>query len=264
MRKSKVLDKIRSGKAAQLAHMGYFMPPFVSFAAAEGYDGIWIDLEHHAMDSRELQALLAFFHKYDLDCMLRPPTREKAQLYRYLEDGVTGLMIPHVGTPDEARDLVQKVKFPPVGDRGIEGLGFETNFGTDIVDSLALSEFVEHANSETFLVLQIETPEGLANVDEIASVPGVDGLFVGPFDLRTRMNCLPPEQRVPFGETMKRVAAACRQHDKAWGSFAMSIEDIHPQLKLGAQILSLGADFLLVREGLARVKRELRDALDER
>jgi 4-hydroxy-2-oxoheptanedioate aldolase len=260
MRKSRILDKIRAGEAARIAHMGYFLPPFVSYAAASGYDGIWIDLEHHAMDNREVQALLAFFHHYDMDCMLRPPTREKTRLYRYLEDGVTGLLIPHVGSADEARDLVSKVKFPPIGDRGLEGLGFETNFGTDIVDSM--HELVAHANRETFLFLQIETPDGLTNVDEIASVAGVDGLFIGPFDLNVRMACLPEEQRVPFDETMCRVANACHRYGKAWGSFAMSIDDVRPQVALGAQIISLGADFLLVREGLNRVSQELSSLLD--
>ncbi len=96
MRNSKILAKIRAGKPARLAMMGHFIPIFVAHAANLGYDGIWLDLEHRAMDSREVQAMLAFFHLYDIDCMVRVPTREKGQLYRYLEDGATGLMIPHV------------------------------------------------------------------------------------------------------------------------------------------------------------------------
>src|SRR5688500_10925953 len=160
MRKSKILAKIRAGKAAKIAMMGHFLPPFVAFAANLGYDGIWFDLEHRAMDSREIQAMLAFFHLYDIDCMLRTPTREKGQLYRYLEDGATGLMVPHVSDVESARDLVQRVKFPPLGDRGLEGRGLETNFGLDIPGTR--DPLVEHALRETFLFLQIETPQGLA------------------------------------------------------------------------------------------------------
>ncbi len=259
MRNSKVLAKIRAGKPARLAHMGYFYPPLVAYAAQANYDGIWLDLEHHVMEGREVQALLAFFHHYGIDCMLRPPTREKGQLYRYLEDGATGLLMPHVSDAQTARELVQKVKFPPIGDRGLEGLGFETNFGLDtgtIADSL-----VEHANRETFLFVQIETPEGLANVDAIAAVPGIDGLFIGPNDLRIRMAHQPPEKRIRFEDTLTRVAAACKAHHQAWGTFTITRDEVLTAAKLGAQIISFGADFLLLKDGLAQAGKALDDIL---
>ncbi len=261
MRSSKVLARIRAGKAARLAHMGHFIPPFIAYAAHAGYDGVWLDLEHRAMDTREIQALLAFFHRYDIDCMLRPPTREKGQLYRYLEDGVTGFMMPHVSNADMARDLVSKVKFPPIGDRGIEGYGLEANFGLDIVHSAR--ELVEHANRETFLFVQIETPEGVANIDAIAAVPGVDGLFIGPYDLSTRMEHLPPAQQVGFDETVAGVAAACRTRGKAWGSFTWTLDAARPLIQQGAQIVSLGVDFMLLKNGLDQFKRGLDDLLGE-
>jgi 4-hydroxy-2-oxoheptanedioate aldolase len=260
MRNSKVLAKIRAGKPARLAHMGYFNPPFIAYAAQANYDGIWLDLEHHVMDGREIQSLLAFFHRYDIDCMLRPPTREKGQLYRYLEDGVTGLLMPHVSNAQTARELVQKVKFPPVGDRGIEGLGFETNFGLDTGDTP--DSLTEHANRETFLFVQIETPEGLANVEAIAAVPGIDGLFIGPNDLRIRIAHQPPQKRVSYEDTLTRVAAACKTHHKAWGTFTMTTDEVLTEVKLGAQIISFGADFLLLKNGLAQSGRDLDEALD--
>ena len=92
--------------------LGYFLPPFIAHASHLGYDGIWLDLEHRPMDSREVQALLGFFHLYNIDCIVRTPTREKGQLYRYLEDGAAGLIVPHVSDVESARDLVARVKFP--------------------------------------------------------------------------------------------------------------------------------------------------------
>jgi 2-keto-3-deoxy-L-rhamnonate aldolase RhmA len=259
MRNSKILAKIRAGKAAKLAMMGHFMPPFVAYAAHFGYDGIWLDLEHRPLDAREIQALLAFFHLYDIDCLIRPATREKAPLYRYYEDGAAGLVVPHVSTPDEARDLVRKVKFPPVGDRGIEGNGLETNFGLDI--AMYRSELTEHALRETFLLVQIETPEGLANVDEIASVPGVDGLYIGPGDMGVRMRLLPESERVSTDELMRRVAEACRKHEKAWGYFAATADDLPKQVELGAQLVLWGFDLRLLKDAFTQASRELDEAL---
>ena len=261
MRQSKILKKIRSGRPALLAHMGYFVPPFVAYAAQAGYDGIWLDLEHHAMDAREVQALQAFFHRYDVDCMLRPSTREKGQLYRYLEDGVTGLLIPHVSDAQTAVELVNKVKFPPIGDRGVGGFGFEANFGIDIEGSVR--ELIEHANRETFLFLQIETPEGLASVEAIAAVAGIDGLFIGPFDLSIRMEHLPEKERIPYTETVRRVAQACHKYGKAWGSFTTQLDEVQANLSHGAQIISLGADFLLLKEGLAQWGEALAEIIEK-
>ncbi|MBN2304987.1 MAG: 4-hydroxy-2-oxovalerate aldolase [Anaerolineae bacterium] len=250
MRNSKILAKLRAGEHVRIAHLGHYLPFFIAAAAQTGYDGIWLDLEHHAMDQRETQSLLAFCHLYDIDCMVRPATREKAPLYRYLEDGATGFLIPHLNSAAEAQDMVQKCKFPPVGDRGMEGFGLETSFSYDVKESPL--ELVQHANRETFLFVQIETPGGLADADAIAAMPGIDGLFIGPFDLMVRMAHQPTEAQVSFDDTLNRVAAAARAHTKPWGSFALSAEAIREQVARGAQILALGMDLMLIKEGLAR------------
>jgi 2-keto-3-deoxy-L-rhamnonate aldolase RhmA len=259
MRNSKILAKIRAGQAAKIATIGFFVPPFVAWAASLGYDGIWLDLEHRPMDSREIQALLGFFHLYDIDCMLRTPTREKGQLYRYLEDGVTGLMIPHVSDVQSAKDLVQKVKFPPLGDRGLEGRGLETNFGLDIPGSRL--PLVEHALRETFLVVQIETPAGLAAADEIAAIPGIDGLYIGPQDLGLRMQHLPENERFSTDQAAQRVADICKKHGKAWGSLASTIEEVERHAQMGSQLLVWGVDARILLQGLTHSSHELDAAI---
>ena len=82
MRKSKTLARIRNGEPVRICSLGHVIPAYIKYAAHHGFDCIWLDLEHRAMDQREVQALMAFFHKYDIDCMLRAPTLEKAKLYR--------------------------------------------------------------------------------------------------------------------------------------------------------------------------------------
>jgi 4-hydroxy-2-oxoheptanedioate aldolase len=261
MRKSKILAKLRAGQPAKLAMLGHFFPPYVAYAAHLGYDGIWLDLEHRAMDSRELQALLSFFHLYDIDCLLRTPTREKGQLYRYLEDGATGLMIPHVSDVQSARELVSKVKFPPVGDRGLEGRGLEANFGLDIQQTR--DALVEHALQETFLVVQIETPQGLAVAEEIAALPGIDGLYVGPADLRLRMLHEPEDTRVDIPQAWAQVKAACDKHGKWWGSLPRSYDDLRELTKMNMPIIIWGQELHIIMNGLKQTIGEI-DALLER
>ena len=178
MRKSKMLEKFRSGRFARVCSMGHFLPFYVRYAAHFKFDGIWFDLEHRNMSDREVQAILAMCHAADIDCMVRPPTLERTKLYRYLEDGASGFLVPLVSTPEMAHDLVQAAKFPPIGNRGMDGAGLDADFG--IAAWGKGMDFAGDANRETFILPQIETLEAVANAEAIASIEGIDGLFVGP------------------------------------------------------------------------------------
>ena len=216
--------------------LGHYMPFFVKQAAHFGFDCIWLDLEHRNFSDRDVQALLAYSHLHDIDIMVRPATLEKTRLYRYLEDGAAGLMIPHVNTAEKARMLADAVKFPPIGDRGLDGAGLDADFYVGDTDN-----FVKQANEETFLVVQIETLQAVQNVDEIASVPGVDGLFIGPGDLGLRMKLDPSEGTLE--SAYDRVASACRRHGKAWGAPTGTPEILKQRQKQGGQLLNHGGEF---------------------
>jgi len=236
MRTSKTLQKIRAGEAVRMCVLGHFIPPYVHFAARAGFDCIWLDLEHKLIDEREVQALMTQFHLADIDCMLRPPTLEKTRLYRYLEDGATGLMIPHVSTVEKAKELVQAVKFPPLGDRGLDGVGFDNLY--QMSDPVA---YAEAANRETFLVVQLETPQAIENAEIIASESGVAGLFVGISDLGFRLG---KYQNMPsLDECIERVAHAAAQYGKAWGLPARTPEQLKKYRDMGAQLLAHGSEY---------------------
>lgn len=256
MRKSKILTKFRAGQPARLAMMGYFLPPFIAYAAHIGFDGIWLDTEHHNFDDREIQALLAFFHLYDIDCALRVSTREKARLYRYLEDGATGLIVPHVNDVQAVHDLVQSVKFPPIGDRGLHGRGLEANFGLDDRNAN-----VDNARNETFLIVQIETPQALAQAEEMANVPGLDGLYVGPADLGLRLSQQPASERITVEAAIEQVGNICKRHNKLWGSLPRTADEVKHHAALGSNFLVWGVDARILQDGLSQASRELDMAL---
>lgn len=235
MRKSKTLARIRAGEPVKSCVLGHFIPAYVCHAARAGYDCIWLDMEHRAQTVREIQALLAFSHLYDIDIMLRPPTLEKTALYRYLEDGAAGLMIPHVSTAEKARMLVDAVKFPPIGDRGLDNAGLDADFHIHDAD-----EYVAWANKETFLTVQIETPEAVRNVDEIAAVEGVDVLFVGPGDLGLRLR---QSGEMTLDEAWEAVAAACKKHGKAFGGPTIGQDEMKKRHAQGAQYLVASSEF---------------------
>lgn len=251
MRRSKTLAKIRAGQPVRMCGLGAFLPAYIRHAAHFGFDCIWLDLEHRAMHEREVQAILAFFHLFDIDCMLRAPTLEKTRLYRYLEDGAAGLMIPHVSTAEKARMLVQATKFPPLGDRGLDGAGLDTDFYLQ-----GGGDYVERANEETFLVVQIETLEAVQNVEEIAAVEGVDALFVGPADLGLRIRTT-PNAGITLDAAIDKVAAAAAKYGKVWGQPAGSAEHLAQLIGRGARFVNYGGDFGAVMTMLERCSKEM-------
>jgi 2-keto-3-deoxy-L-rhamnonate aldolase RhmA len=258
MRKSKVLAKLRAGRPARVCGLGHYLPFFVRYAAHHRYDGIWFDLEHRAMTDREVQAILALCHACDIDCMVRPPTLERTRIYRYLEDGAAGFMVPFVSDAATARHVVEAAKFPPLGNRGIDGAGLDADFG--IAAWAPGSTYTEDANRETFIVAQIETCQALDQVEEIAAVPGIDLLFVGPADLRHRLASA--SSTVTLEAAVERVAAAARRHHKAWGLPAGSAENLKRYHQMGAQMVPWGGDFALMNI-LDTCSRQLDEAVGQ-
>lgn len=256
MRRSRALARIRAGEPVRICSLGHFVPSYVRHAAHFGFDCIWVDQEHRAMDPSLLQSLLTLFHKCDIDCLLRPPTRERNRLYRYLEDGATGLMIPHVSTPEIAQALVQATRFPPLGDRGLDGAGFDSDYYLD-----GGADYPQRANEETMLVVQIETPQAVANVDAIAAVPGVDGLFVGPGDLGLRLKH--DSTGMTMDDAFAHVAQAAARHGKAWGCPCATVAELRARRDQGAQLLAHGGDFMALMQMLQHWQDEFDQAFSE-
>jgi 4-hydroxy-2-oxoheptanedioate aldolase len=244
MRTSKTVTKLKEGKFVRCTALGHVIPAFFKMAAENGYECIWFDLEHRTMDQREVQMMLAYAHLADIDVMVRTPSTEKQRLYRFLEEGASGFMIPHCSTPEKAIAVRDAIKFPPLGDRGLDGASFDNGF---IYDESA-SDYVRTANEETFIVCQIETTEAMDNVDAIAAVEGVDVLFIGPGDLGMRL------QHDPKGRTLDDaidiVGAACEKHGKHWGITAGTLEELTDRRNRGAKLIPWGGDFGFLKRGL--------------
>jgi 2-keto-3-deoxy-L-rhamnonate aldolase RhmA len=257
MRNSKTLAKIRAGLPVKVAYLGHYLPLFIGQAAHNGYEALWLDFEHRAMEVREAQSLIAFCHLYDIDPIVRPPTREKAVLYRFLEDGATGFIFPLVESADEARDLVSKVKFPPLGDRGLEGKGLDADFGRDTMTEEGKRRFVAHANQETLVIVQLESPQAVLQAEAMAAVEGVDGLFLGPTDFELRAAQQATAERMSWETALTMTHQAAQKHGKFWGVMPRNFEQVRAYTEQGARFVPWGLDTSLLIHGLAVSAREL-------
>ena len=258
MRSSLIRSRLRDGKVARIACLYYPTAMLPAHAATAGFDAIWLDAEHSTWDRRELQRMIALHHLANIDCIVRTGSRNATELYHLLEDGASGLMIPLVNTAADAAEIARAVKFPPVGQRGFDGAGLDNDYYLS-----GTATYAAAANAETFLMVQIETPEALENLDAIASTPGIDGLFIGPGDLSLRLGCPLDWANPKMIEAQRAVAAAANRHGKDWGRPSGSAADIAALAKQGARLIAHGSDFGAVMKMLPVFGQTLRDGLGE-
>lgn len=256
MRSSLTRSRLRQNLAARIACMYYPSAMMPRHAAQAGFDAIWLDAEHNTWDRRELQRLIALHHLANIDCLVRTGSRNATELYHLLEDGATGLMIPLVDTPEEAAALVRAVKFPPLGERGLDGASLDNDFYLS-----GTATYPPAANAETLLILQIESPLAVANADAIAAVPGVDGLFIGPGDLALRLGCPLDWNQPQLTAAEDAVAAAAARHGIAWGRPGGNREQIARIASKGGRLIAHGSDFSALLTMLPTYAQNLQEAL---
>lgn len=257
MRSSLIRSRLKANQAVRIACMYYPVNMMPAHAAKAGYDAIWLDTEHNTWERHEIQRALLQHQLANIDCIVRTGSRNANDLYRLLEDGASGLMIPFVDTPAEAAALAAAAKFPPIGQRGLDGAGLDNNYFLE-----GTATYPADANRETFLILQIETPEAIAHVDAIAATPGVDGLFIGPGDLSLRLGCAIDWTNPKLLAAEDAVAAAAAKHGIAWGRPAGSAEQIKHVFAKGGRLIAHGSDFGSVMVGLAGGGQTFASALE--
>ncbi|MDR2673605.1 MAG: hypothetical protein LBC18_01735 [Opitutaceae bacterium] len=259
MRTSRIRARLINNQVVRIACLYYPTMSMPAHAAHAHFDALWLDAEHNAWERREIQRMVALHHLANIDCMVRTGSRNPTDLYRLLEDGASALLIPFVNSRQEAEALVKATKFPPVGQRGVDGAGLDNSFALHGRDY----GYFDIANRETLLIVQIETPEAIEVVDEIASVPGLDGIFIGPGDLALRLECPMDWAEPKMQKAQTRVAAAAAGHGIAWGRPARSAADIRSLAEAGARLIAHGSDFGAVAMGIPLYAKCFNEALGE-
>jgi 4-hydroxy-2-oxoheptanedioate aldolase len=238
LRSSRLLRKLRAGQSATCLKMNLGDPRVVELAGLAGVDAVWLCNEHVPNDWLNLENQVRAAKLYDMDTIVRVAKGSYSDYVKPLEADATGLMVPHVASADEARQIVQMTRFQPLGRRAWDGGNMDGQFCQVPVD-----DYLRHSNTERVLVFQIESPEALAHVEQIAAVPGFDGLLFGPGDFSHLLGKAGQIHEPEVVAARQRVAAAARAH----GKFAMSAGLFAPRAVLeaeGYQVFNLGADVL--------------------
>jgi 4-hydroxy-2-oxoheptanedioate aldolase len=238
MRRSRVLEKLRTGQAVSSVKLNIDNARVAEIAALAGIDCLWLDQEHVASDWSVVEAQILAAKVYDVDVMVRVARGSYSDYVRPLELDATGIMVPHVMSLEDARTIVRLTKFQPLGRRPLDSGNADGAYG-----QTNLKDYLKWANEERFLMLQIEDPEPLPELDAIAALPGVDILFFGPGDFAHAVGAPGDWQNPALIEARQRVVEAARSHGKFAGTSA-AVAGTRELLALGYRFLGIGADVI--------------------
>lgn len=223
-------------------------------AAAAGYDWLFIDMEHGAMSVQEATQIAIAALNQGVTPIVRCCKDAIFEGTRALDNGAMGVVVPHVDTAAEAKDIAAAYRFPPIGTRSWGGAPFAYNMRAPKV-----AEAQAELNREILITVMIETPEAVQNAEAIAAVPGIDGLMIGTSDLTASMGIAGQIGHEKVRAAYEAVAQACRKHGKTLGMGGV-YDEVYAReyINLGARFLLSGNDHSFLMAGATQRSQFLR------
>jgi len=229
-----------------LSEKTYFLGPFVRIPRPEiveilafsGFDFVVVDLEHGGnIMPDKLYPLLLAAEKNNIKLIVRTPGVKEEYCKWLLDLGVDGLQIPHIKTAEDARNAVSFSRFAPVGERGLCRFVRAAEFS-----NLSKETYLSSANTQSGIILQIEGKEGLKNIREIVKVPGIDMIYIGPYDMSQSLGLIGQIWHEDVVAAIREIVAVCKEAGIFTGIFTDTPEGIRKWKELGITYINYRID----------------------
>lgn len=249
LKRSTVLEKLNKGEVANCMKLNVSGTRATELAAMQGFDCLWTDMEHGPNDFQMVEAQILAAKLYNVDIVVRTTRNGYSDLIRPLEMDATGIMVPHVMGYEDAKSVLRNVRFHPLGLRPIDGGNADGKYGM-----LGSDEYMEYSNAEKFIILQIEDPEAVEELEKICSLEGQFMIFFGPGDYSQALGIPGQIKHEEVVKVRKYIAEVAKKYGKFAGTVATPdmIEDL---IEEGYQFINLGAD-------VAGLKNYYKDSLN--
>lgn len=249
MKTNPVRETLLSGGVSVGSFLGLQSPNVAELLGHAGFQWLMIETEHNALDMSGVEQMIRAIETTPAVPMVRAPANDPVFIQRAIDVGAMGVMVPLVRTVEDVERLVSITRFPPEGTRGFGGLrASQYTFDNE--------GCFRQSNDRIVVVPIIETKEALENIDQIAAVPGVDVLMMGPFDLYLSLGLDPFQQPLPEGEeAFERVLAAGRKHNVAVGAAYGSADQLMARREQGFRMLAVTDYMLLARMAQADLSK---------
>jgi 2-keto-3-deoxy-L-rhamnonate aldolase RhmA len=242
MQKNNAKAKLKAGENVYGASVEYCLDPEISLLLKKaGFDMFFVDTEHQAATYKDIRAICRTARDFDIPALVRVTQNEPALITRALDCGAMGVVVPRVHSAEEARAAIRAVYYTPEGNRGFGMHSIMTNFEWgDPVQMMA------ETNRETLAVLQVESRAAVESVEAIAATPGLDALFIGPYDLSISMGIAEQFRGSEFWGAVDRVVAACRANGVAAGLQTGDHWIFKEARRRGVRLLLYAGDFAVL------------------
>lgn len=222
-------------------------PEVAEIMTSCGFDWLFIDLEHSALDYKSAQTIMMAASP-GTSSVLRVPFNDDVWMKKGLDLGPQGIIIPQIRSKTDAERAVRLCKYPPAGERSI-GIARAQAYGMNF------QSYVERANNEVAVILQIEHIEAVEKIDSIVQVAGINAIFIGPYDLSGSMGKIGKVKDPDVREAINRIRDCCLDAGIPLGIFGATVESVQPYIGEGYRLIAVGMDTLLLgREGEKIVK----------
>ncbi|MBK0329686.1 HpcH/HpaI aldolase/citrate lyase family protein [Rhodobacteraceae bacterium F11138] len=243
--------RLLAGQALDGLWMSLASPVAAEALSLLGFDWLLFDTEHAPVDLAQVQPLLQAASAGASSLVVRPAWNDTVLIKRALDIGAQTLLIPFVQTPEEAAAAVTATRYPPHGIRGVAGGTRASRFGL-------ATDYFEQAEQQIAVLVQVETVDALTRLEEIAGVPGVDGVFIGPSDLAASIGHLGNPGHAEVQATLKDAVERLKAIDKPAGILATNSADAIRYRSWGYSFVSGAVDLGLLLRGAAGVLKDVR------
>jgi 2-keto-3-deoxy-L-rhamnonate aldolase RhmA len=233
-------------------------PSIAELIAEYGNEFIVVDMEHSPIDISTVNKMGRAMDASDgeAEMITRVPWNDHVTIKRVLDVGASGILVPWVNTAEEAEAAVEATRYPPKGIRGVGPLR-PAKYGKEF------EEYMERSTKvDPIVIVQVETEQAVNNVEEIAAVDGIDGVFIGPGDLAVSLGTFGSEQTEPFDDAVGRVLNLAQSQDVVVGTVVGGLDDIEIWIDRGVDFLAAGSDIAYLNSASAQFKQVFEDAVD--
>ncbi len=238
MHKNRVKEKIKQGELAIGTYVNLADPAVVEIIGLAGFDAAFIDMEHSAFDLKLVQEMIRACDLAGITSLVRVPDNNPKTILRILDMGAQGVQVPHIGGKEDAREMVRAVRYAPLGERGMGGPTRAARYG-----AIPSKEHLETSNSEIILAVMIEDSKAIDQLEDIASLEGVDLVTVGPTDLAQALG-IPESQYTNLMDTIEEISAIVKNVGKARLSLPLNLPafplDVSQLKRLGVAYANCG------------------------
>ncbi|MDD3840539.1 MAG: aldolase/citrate lyase family protein [Clostridia bacterium] len=242
MRPSRVLKKLRAGEVASCFKINLADARAVEIAAMAGFDCLWTDMEHVPNDWSVIEKQVWAAKSQNVDMLVRVSRGGYSDYIRPFELDASGIMVPHLMSLEDAKRVARMTRFHPVGRRPVDGGNADGAYC-----NIDFNEYLEQANRERFVIVQIEDPEPLDELEEIGKVKGIDMIFFGPGDFSQGIGTPGQWDNPKIDETRRRVAEVAIKNGKFAGTVG-GPGNLKQLTEMGYRFISVGADVVGLSE----------------